>query len=535
MFLAMRLSGYSILISILLGWYGVAFKLPVIGHRHPSAHQSDPLETETIFLKFNERNTAPSRCEFACTYLSKTYADTVAFPGSDKYSQFQTSFWSQQQSKTQPMCIFRPKNVSQVSFAMFVITQVNCTFAVRSGGHATFPGASNIQDGMAFDMRSINDIIIAPDRKTAILGTGNTWYDVYKALEVHNLIAVGARAGDVGVGGHILGGGISFLSNLYGWACDNVINYEVVGAYGGILNIDAQRPEMFFALCGGGNNFGIVTRFTVNIYPQGPMWQGLREFSMDHKQAVLDTYVNLGRAIINDLRSSNGFIAFTVTQEAERIRAHLENADGIPYPPIFAEMEAIPTVFESSKVQYMSEITKALANETPPGSRYTHWTYTFKLDAWLLRFVADTFLATINPLRAIRGIVVECNFQTVTEPMLSQIKGNAFGLSVEGGPYTLLLLSAAWSNEADDETIYRTFSNMIQTIKEEANESGVHTDYLFMNYASQFQDVISSYGADNVQRLRVASYNDDPEGFLQELQPGYFKLNGSAPAELRKG
>ncbi|QSS50819.1 FAD binding domain-containing protein [Histoplasma capsulatum var. duboisii H88] len=183
----------------------------------------------------------------------------------------------------------------------------------------------------------------------------------------------------------------------------------------------------------------------------------------------------------------------------------------------------------------MSEITKALANETPPGSRYTHWTYTFKLDAWLLRFVADTFLATINPLRAIRGIVVECNFQTVTEPMLSQIKGNAFGLSVEGGPYTLLLLSAAWSNEADDETIYRTFSNMIQTIKEEANESGVHTDYLFMNYASQFQDVISSYGADNVQRLRVASYNDDPEGFLQELQPGYFKLNGSAPAELRKG
>ncbi|KKZ68374.1 hypothetical protein EMCG_05960 [[Emmonsia] crescens] len=336
---------------------------------------------------------------------------------------------------------------------MLVITEVNCTFAVKSGGHATFPGASNIQDGMTFDMRSINEITISPDRKTRVLGTGNTWYALYKALEVHNLTAVGARAADVGVGGQILG-------------------------------------------------------------------------------AVLDAYVNLGRNISKDPSSSNGFTAFTLSHDTERVSVHLENTDGIPYPPIFEEVKAIPAVIEASKVHYMSEITKTLANRTLVGSRNTHWTYTFKLDALLAGFVVDIFLAAIQPLREIEGIIADCNFQTITEPMLSHMKGNAFGLSGEEGPYTLLLLSAVWSNEADDESIYKAF-NMMQTIKAKAKGSGLHVDYLFMNYASQFQDVISSYGAENVRRLRVASYNDDPEQFLERLQPGYFKLNGSAPAELR--
>lgn len=308
---------------------------------------------------------------------------------------------------------------------------------------------------------------------------------------------------------------------------------QIVGAHGGILNIDAEHPEMFFSLCGGGNNFGIVTRFTVNLYPQGPMWQGLRGFNMDQKQAVLDAYVNLGRNINKDTSSNNGFTAFTLSHDTERVSVHLENMDGIPYPPIFEEVKAIPAVIETSKVQYMSEITKTLANGTPAGSRNTHWTYTFKLDAWLAGFVVDIFLAAIQPLREIMGIIADCNFQTITEPMLSYMKGNAFGLSAEEGPYTLLFLSAVWSNEADDESIYKAFSNMIQTIKAKAKGSGLHVDYLFMNYASQFQDVISSYGAENVRRLRVASYNDDPEQFLEKLQPGYFKLNGSAPAELR--
>ncbi|OJD28386.1 hypothetical protein ACJ73_00195 [Blastomyces percursus] len=149
---------------------------------------------------------------------------------------------------------------------MFVNTEVNCTFAVRSGGYATFPGASNIQDGITFDMQAINEITTGPDGKTAVLGTGNMWYDVYKTLEGNNLTVVGASAADVGVRGHILGGGISLLSNMYGWGCNNVINYEIIGAHGGVLNVDAERPEMFFASCGGGNTFGIVTRFTVNVY-----------------------------------------------------------------------------------------------------------------------------------------------------------------------------------------------------------------------------------------------------------------------------
>ncbi|OJD28387.1 hypothetical protein ACJ73_00196 [Blastomyces percursus] len=222
---------------------------------------------------------------------------------------------------------------------------------------------------------------------------------------------------------------------------------------------------------------------------------------MDQKRVVLDAYVNLGRNIKKHPRSSNHVTAFTVTRDIERISVYLENVDGIPYPSIFDEVKAIPAIFATSKVQYMSEITKTLGNEASSRLRNTHWTYTFKLDAKLVGFVADTFLAAAQLVRDIRGIIADCRFQT--------------------------------SDEVDDETIYRAFLDMLQAIKEAEKEPGSHVDYLFMNYASQFQDVISSYGAENVERLRVASYDDDPEAFLERLQPGYFKLNGSAPAPMR--
>ncbi|EEH48503.1 uncharacterized protein PADG_04582 [Paracoccidioides brasiliensis Pb18] len=529
----MWLSYNLALVSILLGRLVVAFELLDIDSASPLAYQETSFQKLPIVPKFSRNDTVPRRCVFACTYLSKVYPGTVAFPGNRTYSEFQESFWSQQQSKFQPTCIFRPQITKQVSFATFVNTEVNCTFAVRSGGYSAFPGAANIQDGMTLDLRSINEITISPDKKTAVLGTGNTWYDVYKKLEVQNLTAVGGSTAGEGVGGQILGGGISSLSNLYGWACDNVRNYEIVGAHGGILNIDAKQPGMFFALRGGGNNFAIVTRFTVNVYPQKQMWHGLHVFDMDKTQDVLAAYVNIARNSTKDPPSSNSFTTFSVTNDSETISIGLENADGIPYPPIFDEMKTIPSLFESSLVQYMSEISKRLANETPSGLRNTHWTYTFRLDFELAEFVVDTFLATTQSLKYIRNIKADCIFQTITESMLSLMKGNTFGLPAEGGPYAVLLLSASWSNEIDDMTIYQAFSIMLETIREEAKESGLHVDYLFMNYASQFQDVISSYGPEIVQRLREASLYDDPEQILQKLQPGYFKMNGSAPAELR--
>jgi len=82
----------------------------------------------------------------------------------------------------------------------------DCKFAVKSGGHAASPGASNIQDGLTVDLANLNQISISLDKKTASIGPGNTWAPVYTALEAQNISMIGGRVGDVGVGGLVLGG-----------------------------------------------------------------------------------------------------------------------------------------------------------------------------------------------------------------------------------------------------------------------------------------------------------------------------------------
>jgi FAD/FMN-containing dehydrogenase len=93
----------------------------------------------------------------------------------------------------------------------------------------------------------------------------------------------------VGVPGLILGGGISHFSNKLGWACDNVESYELVTATGIAINVNPTTfPDLYWALRGGGNNFGIVTNFKLAAFPQGQMWGGQRIYLETSFPAVLD-------------------------------------------------------------------------------------------------------------------------------------------------------------------------------------------------------------------------------------------------------
>lgn len=90
-----------------------------------------------------------------------------------------------------------------------------------------FRSASNMPGGITIDLRSLNKLSISEDRKVAGLGPGNRWEDVFDYLDEYGVTVVGGRNSGVGVGGFLLGGGISFVSRRYGWGVDNVVNYEV--------------------------------------------------------------------------------------------------------------------------------------------------------------------------------------------------------------------------------------------------------------------------------------------------------------------
>lgn len=114
-----------------------------------------------------------------------------------------------------------------MSVAVLANQVTQCKFAVKSGGHAAFAGASNIDAGMTVDLINLNQVTVSANKQETAVGGGNIWYDVYRQLEPTGLSVIGGRVSAIGVGGLTTGGGISFFSGRYGWACDNVNTYQV--------------------------------------------------------------------------------------------------------------------------------------------------------------------------------------------------------------------------------------------------------------------------------------------------------------------
>ncbi len=141
-----------------------------------------------------------------CGVLSLVLGDLASAPGSQPYVQQQSTYWATQQVETLPACRVQPKHKNDVAAALIVTSFFKCPFAIKSGGHASFIGASNIQDGLTIDLGGLKTINVSSDRTTTQIGPGNRWLDVYSALDPLNLTVAGGRAAGVGVGGLTLGG-----------------------------------------------------------------------------------------------------------------------------------------------------------------------------------------------------------------------------------------------------------------------------------------------------------------------------------------
>jgi FAD/FMN-containing dehydrogenase len=151
----------------------------------------------------------------------------VSFPDSQVYQSEEASYFSQQQESVESVCRVTASAATDVSLSLLTFRVTQCDFAVKSGGHAMFAGASNIANGVTIDLSSLTTLTVSADKTQTSIGTGLRWIDVYTQLDPMGLSVIGGRVSAIGSGGLTLGGGISFFSARFGWACDNVNNYEV--------------------------------------------------------------------------------------------------------------------------------------------------------------------------------------------------------------------------------------------------------------------------------------------------------------------
>jgi FAD/FMN-containing dehydrogenase len=114
--------------------------------------------------------------------------------------------WAAQQGNLVPACRVEPTSATEVSTILSIVKSTQCHFAVKSGGHSVNAGASTCANGVTIDLRRLDEVTVSKDRKSVIVGAGNQWSRVYETIEKEDLLVVGGRVADVGVGGLLTGG-----------------------------------------------------------------------------------------------------------------------------------------------------------------------------------------------------------------------------------------------------------------------------------------------------------------------------------------
>jgi FAD/FMN-containing dehydrogenase len=172
-----------------------------------------------------------------------------------------------------PAVIARCAGAGDVAMAVGFAQEAGLEISVRGGAH-NFGGAAVGDDGLTIDLSSMGEVRVDPDARTARVGGGATIAQLDAATQEHGLATTGGTVSHTGVGGLTLGGGFGWLTGQFGLSCDNLLSAEVVTAGGEVLRASVEEyPDLFWALRGGGGNFGVVTEFEFQLYPVGPLAQ----------------------------------------------------------------------------------------------------------------------------------------------------------------------------------------------------------------------------------------------------------------------
>lgn len=189
-----------------------------------------------------------------------------------------------------PALIARPRHTADVQAAVAFARANNLPIAVRGGAHSV-AGRGTCDNGLVIDFSDMKGIKVDPARKTATAEAGLKWQDFDAATQAHGLATTGGTVGDTGIAGLTLGGGFGWLEGKCGMTVDNLLGAEVVLATGERVWCSAdEHPDLFWALRGGGGNFGVVTSFEYRLHEVGEIIGGLVIYPFAQATDVLRAY-----------------------------------------------------------------------------------------------------------------------------------------------------------------------------------------------------------------------------------------------------
>jgi FAD/FMN-containing dehydrogenase len=432
-------------------------------------------------------------------------------------------------------------------------------------------GSNNINNGVLIALENLTAVKVNPE--TVEVGPGLTWYDVYTALEPHGRVAIGGRLKTIGVPGLTLIGGYHYFNNKYGFAMDNVESYDVVLGNGTqvVASREANR-DLFWALKGGGgNNFGIVTRFVLRTYAVPEVSTTIQAFDEAAVPGFLAAVCEAAK-LDKERPVAAGMVA-TVTYNVTTgvtSASLLGVQEGVSNPPDqFANFSSISS-FAINNVTTMKEWSSnfdtptqmwrfvsptLLCKEeetklTAARIQFTHRTIkadaavlTSLYEAWKdavaeiadVEGLAPTFVANVISPNAVRvgntngigniwGLEEEPMISTQAHPITHQLPPYL----PDGIELTYMIavwqFSTSWSLARDDrrvETWGRVTTERLHALN---RRKGVASEYIYMGDAGDWQDAFAGVPRANVARLKRIQRAYDPESVFTRLNTGGFKL-----------
>ena len=415
-----------------------------------------------------------------------------------------------------PALIARCRGPADVAESIASARANGLEIAVRGGGHSA-AGRAVVDGGLVIDLSLMKGIHVQPRRRSARAQGGVTWREFNRETQAHALATTGGSVSTTGIAGLTLGGGLGWLMAKHGLTVDNLLSAEIVTADGVILTVsDEEYPDLFWAIRGGGGNFGVVTSFEYQLHPVGPtITGGFVAHPFERANDVLRWYRDITATAPEELGAMAALMhgpdgskmaAIAICHcgdlkegaaTAERIRSYGSPAIDVMGPMPYCEQNMLlDAAFPTGSLNYWtSNFIESLSDET-------------------IREVLDGFARAVSPMNQV--VFEHFHGRAVSVP----VTATAFPHRREG--FNMLVISQ-WLEPADTDREIQWARDLYKAMQP------FYAAGRYINYQSDVDaDVVAAAYGPNYARLRAIKGRYDPDNLFHVNQ-------NIAPAETING
>ena len=431
--------------------------------------------------------------------FSGSISGTVLRPGEDHYEAARRVHNGLIDKR--PALIARCHGAADVSAAVGLAREAGLEISIRGGGH-NIAGRSVTDGGLMIDLAEMKGMYVDPEARTIRAQGGVIWSEFNRETAVHGLAVTGGAISTTGIAGLTLGGGLGWLMGIHGLAADNLLSAELVNADGAVLNVTAESdPDLFWALRGGGGNFGVATSLEYRLHPLSEVVGGLVAHPFEAARDVLRFYREFTQSVPDELTVFGGLVYAPGSSDlrlAALVVCHAGPAEQAQKDLAPLREFGQPLMVELGPMPYA--VMNTLLDDGFPRGALNYWKSSFveSLDDELIDLAIERFATTPSPLNA---ILLEHFHGAVTR----------VGVSDSAVPHREvgynLVMPSVWLDAADTE------ANIAWTRATFDLFSPYFAERRWLNYFSDDDgaDAVRSAYGPNYDRLLEVKRRYDPE------------------------